>query len=140
MTTPRIPRATIDFETKSFLDVRNVGAWPYAEHESTEVLCMSTRMPRTEPNLWIPGLEIPGGLIRYIEGDNLFEAHNAQFERAVWLRIMLEKMGYPMPKRWMDTMAVCAYRALPMGLDQVGEVLNLSTKKDKRGNYLIEKL
>lgn len=140
MNTPRIPRGTIDFETRSFLDVRNVGAWPYAEHESTEILCLSSRLPRTEPNLWVPGMGHPENLLNYIEQNGLCEAHNAQFERAIWLRIMLEKMGYPIPKRWMDTMAVCAYKALPLGLDAVGEVLNLNIKKDKRGKYLLDKL
>jgi DNA polymerase bacteriophage-type len=45
-----------------------------------------------------------------------------------------------MPTRWRDTMAVCAYRALPLGLDDVGQVLNLDVKKDKRGKYLLQQL
>jgi DNA polymerase len=44
------------------------------------------------------------------------------------------------PKYWLDTLATCAYRSLPLGLDKVGGVLNLAVQKDKRGKYLLNKL
>lgn len=133
----------LDFETFSECNLMDCGAWVYAEHPSTEVLCMSYRteeMPRAK--IWIPsrGEPFPQVVIDYIEKGYFVEAHNAGFERAIWRHILTPKMGIPWPKRWKDTMATCAMRGLPLSLDDVGDVLNLTVKKDKRGSYLISKL
>jgi DNA polymerase len=140
---PRPDRATIDFETRSEQELvgkNGVGAWRYAEDDTTNVLCMSYKMPKRRAKTWVPGMVFPPDLAAWIKADGLCEAHNAQFERAVWKHVLLERNGIPMPKRWMDSMAVCAYKALPLGLDAVGGVLDLDIKKDKRGKYLIQKL
>ena len=136
-----MPRSVIDFETRSVLDVRDVGAWRYAEHPSTEILWLSYKTPGNQTKLWAPPVPFPEELTELAaQEDHVFEAHNAQFEMAVWLRILHEQLGIPMPKRWADTLAVCAYRSIPLGLDEVGRVLNLSTQKDKRGKYLLQQL
>jgi len=134
-------KVVVDFETRSRLDVTVVGAWRYAEDASTSILCMSYKIGNGRTGLWTPDLPFPQALIDLINsGVIFFEAHNAQFERAIWINILNKQMGIPMPRRWKDTLAVCAYRALPLGLDQVGDALNLTTKKDPRGKFLIRKL
>jgi len=136
-----LPRTITDFETKSELDVRDVGAWRYSEHPSTEVLFMSYKRPGGDTGLWDPSQPFPQELIDRAENpDEVFEAHNAPFEMAIWLNILHKRMGIPIPKRWMDTMATCAYRAIPQGLDEVGRVLGLKVQKDKRGKYLLNQL
>jgi DNA polymerase len=138
-----LPRALIDFETYSEQPLGtkdSVGSWRYAEDETTEILCMAYTMPECEPKLWTPDVPFPQELTDHVEAGYVIEAHNVPFERAIWEHILYKKMGIPRPKRYVDTMAVCAYRGLPMGLDQVGEVLNLPVKKDKRGKFLITKL
>lgn len=136
-----LPRVVIDFETRSELNLRDVGAWRYSEHPSTEVICMSYRMPDGRRTLWTPSLPFPRELTNVIESDeHAFEAHGAQFEQAIWHNVLNRRAGVPVPRHWVDTMASCAYRSVPMGLDEVGMVLGLSTQKDKRGKYLIQQL
>lgn len=134
------PRVIVDFETYSELDVRDVGAWAYAEHPSTEILCMAHGYPGKPKKIWHPGEPFPEYLIAHVEAGHPIEAHNVAFERAVWYFILHRQMFLPMPVRWLDTLAVCAYRSIPLGLDDVGKVLKLAIQKDKRGKYLIQKL
>jgi DNA polymerase len=134
------PRIICDFETYSDLDVRDVGAWRYAEHESTEILCLSYGYAGQKKNIWTPGMEFPQFVIDHINAGHPIEAHNCQFERAIWFNILSAKFGVPNPRCWIDTMASCAYRGLPLGLDEVGSVLDLPVKKDKEGKALIQKL
>ena len=135
-----LPRIICDFETFSELDVRDVGSNAYAEHHSTEILCLSWGRPGEKKRIWYPGMPVPQELIDHINAGNPIEAHNCGFERAVWIHKFAPLFGVPVPTRWIDTMAACAYRGLPLGLDQVGDVLDLPVKKDKRGKYLLQKL
>lgn len=134
------PRIICDFETFSELDVRDCGAWRYSEHESTEVLCLSYGYTGKKKQIWIPGMPFPQFIIDHINAGYPIEAHNCQFERAIWFNILSPKFGVPNPKCWIDTLAGCAYRGLPLGLDDVGKVLDLPIKKDKEGKSLIQKL
>jgi DNA polymerase len=90
--------------------------------------------------LWVPGMLFPQPLLDHIKAGGYFEAHGTQFETAMWINILTPQEGIPFPVKWRDTLAVCAYRSLPLGLDAVGDVLDLDIKKDKRGKYLIQKL
>jgi DNA polymerase bacteriophage-type len=134
------PRIICDFETFSFVNVKDVGSWAYAEHPTTEILCLSHGYSGKKKEIWYPGLPFPQYIIDHIEQGLPIEAHNCQFERAVWLHQLSAKFGVPNPKRWIDTLASCAYRGLPLGLDDVGEVLDLPIKKDKIGKQLLQKL
>jgi DNA polymerase bacteriophage-type len=62
----------------------------------------------------------------------VFVAHSASFEKAIWRNIMVPMYGFPnIPnEQWADTQAVCAMRALPLGLDDTVRVLRLSGTKD----------
>ena len=132
----------VDFETRSYLSVKDVGAWRYAEDTTTEILCMGWKFAGTDRRgIWVPGInEFPQKVLDHIEAGGVFEAHNAQFERAVWVLILHRRFGVPVPKRWQDTLASCAYRGLPLGLDEVGRALDLAIQKDKRGKYLLQTL
>jgi DNA polymerase len=141
MTHPlKAPRVTVDFETRSELNLKDVGAWAYAQHPSTCILCLSYK-PKGEPvRLWKPGQPIPADLLRYIEQDRTFEAHNAQFERAIWIIILFRQFGVPVPKKWCDSLATCAYKSIPLKLEKAGDVLELPIQKNKRGGYLLGRL
>lgn len=134
------PRLICDFETYSELDVRDVGAWRYAEHDSTEILCLSYGAPGQKKKIWYPGLPFPQEIIDHVNAGYPIEAHNCMFEWAIWYCILAPTYGVPNPKCWLDTMASCAYRGLPLGLEDVGSVLNLDIQKDKRGKLLLQKL
>lgn len=140
LSTLRLPRYICDFETFSELDVSDVGAARYAEHPSTEILCLGYKKPGGERRIWYPGLDFPQELLDHIEAGYVVEAHNSQFEYWVWWFLLFKKLDIAMPQRWVDTLASCAYRGLPLGLDKVGGVLNLPLQKNKRGKYLLNKL
>lgn len=130
----------VDFESRSYLSVRDVGAWRYAEDPTTEILCLAYRFDDGPEQLWRPGEPFPQTIIDHAEAGGVFEAHNVQFERAMWLFILKRKLGIPMPRKWRDTQAVCAYRGLPLALDKAGVALKLPVQKDKRGKYLLQTL
>lgn len=134
------PRALVDFETYSEVDVTDVGAWAYAYHPSTEILLASFRMPDGTLERWVQGQPFPQRVIDHVEAGGTMEAHNVQFEYAMWFVHIHKALSVIMPVRWADTLAVCAYRSLPLGLDQVGNVLDLPVQKNKAGKQLIQKL
>lgn len=134
------PRIICDFETFSELDVKDVGSWAYAAHHSTEILCMSHKVPGKPSEIWIPGMPFPQYIIDHVLMGYPIEAHNCQFERAIWTVILGQQFFLPVPMTWIDTMAACAYRSVPLGLDKVGDALDLPVQKDKRGKFLITKL
>ena len=146
-----LPVMTVDFECRSFIDITKVGTWRYAEDPTTEVLCLSYKLGDEASKLWAPPLPFPKQILDHIEANGMFEAHNVQMERAVWMHILCKgrhmsvagintATPIPMPRRWKDTMAVCAHRSIPMSLDKAGAALALPVQKDKRGKYLIQTL
>src|SRR5208282_6807562 len=128
----------IDFETASACDLKKSGAWRYAEDPTTEVLGLSY-----ETNSGYKGDWAPGSSSRFLFGlsensDCVFIAHGAQFEKAIWRHVMVPEFGFPdVPnRRWHDTLAVCAYKALPLELEHVLQVLGIATQKDMEGRKI----
>lgn len=122
---------TIDFETFSGVDLRKSSPWAYAEHPSTKVLCMGFQFHGGESTrLWRSG--------EYFPDDSLhIEAHNAEFERAIWETIMIPKYGFTKDVTWECTAARCAALALPRKLRDVNRVLGLEVEKDDKGRRLM---
>jgi len=137
---------TIDFETYSELDVTDCGAWRYSEHLSTEILMLAWALDDEAPVLWTPGgllgEAFPEKLSDYLVGSGPIDAHGAGFEEAIWTNVGVPRHGFPPiePNRWRCTMARAAERALPLGLDAVGDALDLLVRKDKEGRRLMSLL
>lgn len=134
----------IDFETRSKVDLKKVGAWVYSQHPSTEVLCMAFTLDTKEVRLWKPSEhrpEVIAGFARLL-ADQLIEAHNAFFERAIWENIMVPKYGFPniAPDKWRCSAAVAAYHTIPRALDKAGKALDLSVIKDQSGKRVMMQL
>lgn len=127
----------LDFETYSEVDLKKVGAYAYATHPSTEILCMSVRNDEASA-LWTPNQKPPG---RLTFRDNPIWAWNALFEILIWQHVAVPKYGFPeVPlTQWRDTMALAAYFGLPLDLDRASRVVG-GEKKDRRGSYLISVL
>ena len=132
----------IDFETRSKVDLKLVGAWVYSEHPSTEILCMRYAVDKGPINMWLPGQIFPMFLSEEIEFGNIFEAHNAFFEKAIWQNIGQPRHGFPMVPavQWQCTAARAAYFALPRALGNCGKALGLSTTKDDLGKKVMLQL
>lgn len=127
---------TFDFETASACDLTKAGAWRYAEDPTTEVICARWRL-RGQRMLdgWRPGGDLRPLMGLAINPNIRFVAHNVQFEKAIWRKIMVPMFGMTdIPNtRWHDTMAVAAMKAMPQDLDLLAKALRLGTKKDTEG-------
>ena len=123
----------LDFETASAADLKETGAWRYAEDITTEILCLSyTDDGRLAT--WVPGEDTTRLEELASDPQVLFVAHAAGFEKAIWRNIMVPLYGLPdVPNsRWDDTQAACAMRAIPLDLDRSVVVLRLANHKDKK--------
>jgi DNA polymerase bacteriophage-type len=135
---------SIDFETRSRIGIEG-GAWKYAAHPSTEVICMAIKVDDGPtllhwPEKWelILGLESEISMAKactLIWQADRVEAHNAEFEMAIWEHVL--KLRHP---NWHCTMAKAAMHALPLSLEKLCEALNSPVQKDKKGNMLMKKI
>ena len=138
----------LDFETASRCDLIKRGAWVYAQDFSTWILCCGFKVvedARPKPTRVLDERELrkldPELLELINDPTVMFLAHNAGFEQAIW-KFQMEPMGYPpLPiERWHDTMASCAMRALPLGLDAATSALELQVRKDMDGHRLMMRM
>jgi DNA polymerase len=152
----------IDMETRSEVDLRKTGVYPYAEHESTHIHCIAVKADDCFPSVWIhPNLHEyrPNDyawmeehlqarvlrseeLIEFIDKADHIHAHNAQFERVMWNRVMVSEYGFPpIPDElWRCTAALAASYALPRDLERAARVLQLPVQKDKAGHRIMFKM
>ena len=130
----------IDFETRSELNLKDVGIERYARHPSTDIICMSWDMINSEPAIWIPGCQLP----LWTTGawmNHRIHAYNAQFERKIWRYVLARKYGATkdIPLRsWYCTAAQCAAYGLPRKLEAAAEVMGAGVK-DAAGHKLMLK-
>ena len=111
----------------------SVGARAYAEHPSTEVLCVSFARGNGPVETWIPGQPIPEVVLAAAADPRCpWVAHNAAFERAMLECILIPRHGWPMVPvdRHVCTMSLALAHAYPGSLDGVAEILGLVNRKD----------
>ena len=46
---------TLDFETRSAINIKACGGYVYAAHPSTDVLCLAVKVNEDPAMLWVPG-------------------------------------------------------------------------------------
>src|SRR6516225_7250766 len=129
-----------DIETRSTIDLTDVGAWRYAGEPTTGVWCVAYAVDDARARIWIPGQSIPEEFhVAARESDWLIVAHNDAFERAIEERILAPRYDWPIVpiERHRCTMAMALASALPAALDSVAEVLELSVRKDAQGARLM---
>jgi DNA polymerase len=129
-----------DFETQSACDLKKAGAWVYAEHATTELICLGYVIATGEPVvLTADDLMTPGGelLEMALDPDCYFVAHNVLFEKCIWRNLMVP-LGWPFipSERYHDILASCAMRALPLKLERATSALRLSQQKDTEGTKI----
>lgn len=142
---------TIDFETRSAVDIKKCGAFVYAEDPSTDVLCLAVKVDDNEPEVFIPPkferlyakpTLTPGHICKLIESAEIIEAHNMQFEVAIWTNVMHKRYGFPdLPKHKLRcSAAIAASFAIPRGLDQACKVISEEQQKDMDGKRIMMKM
>lgn len=130
---------SIDFETRSTVDLRKTGVYPYAQHGHTGIWCMAWALDDEEKvRLWTPDQPFPEELTELIEEGCELRAWNAQFERVMWTHKM-RQYGAPMPtlEQWVDTAAEAGAMALPRSLDECARVTGIVQQKDTSGYQLM---
>lgn len=128
-----------DFETRSIVDLRKSGMYVYAEHPSTDVLCLAYAFSGQEPRLWVPGQMPSIKLVLHIVNGGTLHAWNAAFERTIWRMIMVPRYQFPAVKnkQWTCTAAEAANMGLPRKLEEAAKALNSEFQKDMTGHRLM---
>jgi DNA polymerase len=121
--------AWIDFETRSECDIKR-GAYNYALHHSTGVLCMTYAIDDGEVQLWLPGQPMPDFTGMQIR------AHNAAFERLIFTYVL--DQTYPLTSYYCTATQARA-NCLPGALEDAGRAISSRMRKDHRGKELVRK-
>jgi DNA polymerase bacteriophage-type len=132
---------SIDFETRSAVDLRRCGLHVYAECETTDALCMAYAFDGGGVKLWRRGEPLPRDVSEHVAAGRDVSAWNASFELAIWA-IMARRHKWPqlLASQTHDPMARARAMGLPGALADCALALGVTQQKDKRGGYLIQKL
>ena len=144
---------SIDFETRSAIDLVDQGLDIYANDESTEVLCIAfgTTPDNVSVNKPIKYNSGPRSgfsdtdcqkLLDHVASGGKIQAWNAMFEYAIWNCVCVPKYGWPPLKleQCIDSMAIAAANNVPQSLGDCSIFMNSEYKKDLTGRTLIQKL
>lgn len=128
-----------DFETRSPLDLSEVGIDNYAKHPRTEILMWAYAFDSGPVKLWEPHLgPLPVDVLEALKDPHVIKAAwNSSFERNIFLR----KLDIDIPfESWVDPMINARYFSLPGSLESVGEILHLpaNLRKIEDGDRLIK--
>lgn len=133
---------SLDYETFSACNLRAAGAWSYAMHPSTELLCFAYAFDDETPLTWAPGLPIPWPLVKRIKSGERIGAWNANFERAISMHVM-RRLHPWFPdvavEQWDCSQAVAAMCSLPLALGQCAAVVGSPQQKDPKGDALLKR-
>ncbi|HZX69778.1 MAG TPA: hypothetical protein VFE77_03085 [Rhodanobacter sp.] len=129
---------TLDLETRSYADLKRVGAWVYSEDPTTEIICACYAIDDAAVQVWTPYMAPPQALFDAIADGHDLEAHNISFELSHWLNILERKFSWPSVPltQWRDTMAVACYYALPAALDRLAQALGIGAKNADGGRLI----
>lgn len=141
----------IDFEARSLVDLKKVGAYKYAAHPSTEILCMAYAIG-DRPVQIIKYKEDFSELYTYFRevtaGRMVCTAFNAYFERCMFRfavpRLKLMNPGAStiiwQPEYWQCTMAKSNQAGMTGSLDVVCQLLKMKDVKDREGKRIMMKM
>lgn len=134
----------IDFETYSECPLDLCGAYVYANHSSTDVLCMSYKFGDGPTKMYkhLEGHKLPQEIIDHIKAGGIVAAWNAFFDMSIWFFVCAKKFGWPnVPlNQWEDTMAKAAAHAFPLKLEKCAEAMELPIGKDTISGKILNKL
>jgi DNA polymerase len=133
---------SIDFETRSTVNLKKTGVHVYAAHPLTDIWVMAWAINDEEPQVWHPGEPLPERVVRHIESGGAIRAWNAEFERVIWREIMVKRYGAPQPllEQWWDTAVEAAAMALPRKLEKAAAVVGVEQQKDTKGRELMMRM
>jgi DNA polymerase len=131
-------RLHLDSETKSELDIEEVGLDPYWDHASTELLLLAWAFDDDPVQVvdLADGKHLPSELVDALTNPAVEKcAWNAPFE----ICAIMCRLGLVMDLRqWTDPMVLSRYIGFPGSLEGCAVALNLAQLKDERGKELIK--
>lgn len=145
-------KLTIDFETRSNRSVTDDGPWKYSTNPYTEVICLSVKWNGMPSTLWLPdkfeeyrtteakcSKEL---IVCLLRNATIIEAHNVEFEVAIWENIMVKLFGFPpLPKdKLRCSAAKAAVFGIPRALEKACKVMNTAVQKDKEGSLVMKQI
>ena len=153
---------TIDFETRSAINLRKRGVGVYSEDPTTDIICAAVKPDDSPTLIWInpyflkiiqdwrklEGTQMDLPLLgaeefsKMVLEAEVLEAHNATFERMLWKNVLFPRYKIPLPHlhRWRCSAAKAAAHALPRSLEGAGTALSLPIQKDMKGHSLMLRL
>ena len=133
---------SIDFETRSAIDLVDRGLDVYANDPSTEVLCIAYGSNPNNVRVIDSVFTQNFPLLDHVRNGGKIQAWNAMFEYAIWNCVCVPKYGWPELKlsQVIDSMAIAAANNIPQSLDDAGKFMNAEYQKDAIGKRLIQKL
>jgi DNA polymerase len=129
-----------DSETKSTCNLKTDGIYKYAQHPSTDILCVGYCLDDGDVKIWKPGQPVPKEAIAAFKNKQAMAvAHNAPFDILIERYILGPKYGWPVfpVERNLCTMACANAMALPPSLENVARVCSLPYQKDKVGGRVM---
>jgi len=124
----------LDLETRSLCDLKKHGVYNYAQHASTEVLCMSYAFGDGDVQTWLPSQPFPDAVRQHT---GLIYAHNAAFERLIFWYVLQQNFRL---EQFYCTASQARANCAPGSLEDAGRFAGASMKKDHRGAQLIRLL
>lgn len=149
-----MPKVTVDFETRSRVDLKKIGAYEYSMDPSTVATCLGFKS-ELEGKTYLLNFqfmqkhwrELPQAFkdkwTAWIESEFfVFSAHNAFFEQCIYKNVLVRRLGWPFipDQKWRCTAAKAAAVAIPRNLDGAGQVMNLRIQKSYEGHRIMLKL
>ncbi len=127
--------------------MKKSGGVKYAQHPSTEVMCVGYKIDDQPSGVWIPsqtGQMTPRDFFHAASNSGvIWIAHNALFEQSIYEWVLRRKLPGALPPlpphRWKCTAAKAAVHALPRNLEGAANALNLPVKKNMDGRRLMLK-
>lgn len=132
-------KVTIDFETRSVVDLKLHGRARYMSDPSFKPIVMAVKKDKAETQVYtMPSADI----IRKVIDDAVKEgsfivAHNAAFEIGTCEALKIDSHTKGKTSLWRDTMVKCQYHGIPFSLENAGNYLKLKTRKLTIGKDLI---
>ena len=134
-------RYSLDFETKSTVDLVTCGSYIYATHPSTSILC-ACLFEDAEKKMYVydSRREDNSEFLEVIKDIAIFNCWNAEFEYYIWKYVAI-RIGWVHKKmeNFKCTQALALSLNLPARLGHCAEALGTEHQKDKEGTRLLKK-
>jgi DNA polymerase len=132
-----------DYETRSRVVLKTLGAHRYAADPLTEVLCCAYAVDDDPVQLWRPGGPVPAEFLAAAQNPNwIVAAHGDHFETAIEQHIVGPQHGWPLIpiERHRCTQSSCLALGLPAKLSAAADALELINRKDAAGEHLMHQM